>query len=915
VVEPTPEPEPVVEPTPEPEPVVEPTPEPEPVVEPTPEYEPGKLLVKFKPQDDDKVEYAAAEAEVSQLYDAISIEGLVPPDPNDDSPLEQWQVFEFSTDTDLERTKALLEADPRVEAVEFNYFGYVNYEPNDSDFNQLWGLHNTGQTGGTPDADIDAVEAWDINRGSKDIIVAVIDTGVDPNHPDLAPNMWKNLGEVPDNGIDDDGNGYTDDVYGYDFVNGDGEPMDGSGHGTHVAGTIGAVGNNNQGVIGVSPNVSIMPLKVLSDEGSGSSRDTIDAIYYAANNGAKVINASLGHYGEGSSAYEDAIKYAQDKGVLFVASAGNGDKNTQPRQPINTDITPHYPSNYSSLNVISVTATNRNDELHPNYNYGLATVDLGAPGISILSTIPGDEYASYQGTSMAAPHVAGTAALLLAENPNLSVTELKDTLMRNTDPLDSLQGKTVTGGRLNVHKAIQDVAPPPTNRDADINLGTYTGRSEYTGYVGTDDLDDYYRFSIDSPGHLQFALRNLTANADIELLNVNREVLASSSQSGTNDEYSSYDLASGTYFMRVLNDNEGGTNYNLVLNLDQAGEDTNSAIELGNLEDKEYRVELTEFVGTGKTDSDDYYEFKLDEPRYLQYAMRDLRADANVEILNASGSVINPTARSAEAGFDEYAAVGLDRGTYYARVTAPANSDDHTNYKLVLNLKESFSLPANPDVNLGTYTGRNQYTGYVGSDDYYRFDLDRSGHLQFTLSELSADADVKLLNARGDVLKSSTNSGTETEYIAYDLNSGTYYIQVYGYGGADTNYRLTLNLDQAGEDMNSALELGDLTGDRIELNEFVGKEKTDEYDYYQFSLSQSRWIQYALKDFEEDPSISILDSAGRVVETRNDTGWENFGAGWLTPGTYYAKVSAPTNEADHTNYQLVLNLLETTNYS
>ncbi|MEG4278409.1 FG-GAP-like repeat-containing protein [Microcoleus sp. MON1_C1] len=423
------------------------------------EYKPGELLVKLRPNVND-----AAIQSVFQINGAIAVEDLVPPSLQINSAvepgeLEQWRLVKLAPNADLLATQTSLAQDPRVETVELNYLLSINSVPNDPQFDQLWGLNNTGQTGGTPDADIDAPEAWDIQRGSKNVVVAVIDTGVDYTHQDLAANMWTNLREIAGNDIDDDENGYIDDVRGYDFVNNDRDPMDDKGHGTHVAGTIGAVGNNNIGVVGVSQNVSIMPLKFNFD-GLGSTSDAVRAVDYATKKGAKVINASFSG-GSYSQAMFNAIGDANNKGVLFIAAAGNG--------PSNNDSLPSYPANYDLPNVISVAATNDVDQLSGFSNYGENTVDLGAPGGTgavfpggdkrdIRSTLPNNQYGWIPGTSQAAPHVAGAAALLLAQNPSLTVTELKNILMTTTDPLPSLQGKTVSGGRLNLRKALNQIS-------------------------------------------------------------------------------------------------------------------------------------------------------------------------------------------------------------------------------------------------------------------------------------------------------------------------------------------------------------------------------------------------------------------------------------------------------------------------
>ncbi len=348
---------------------------------------------------------------------------------------------------------AALRKDPRVRFAEPDATYGIDALPNDPSFGQLWGLNNTGQTvktsTGTADADIDAPEAWTTTTGSSSVVVAVIDSGVDWHHPDLAANIWTNPGEscpgCANDGIDNDGNGYVDDVHGWDFVNNDNDPMDDNGHGTHVAGTIGAVGNNGIGVAGVNWNVQIMPLKFIGANGQGTADDAVRAILYATRMGAVVSNNSWG--GEDfSQALEDAIADADAHGSLFVAAAGNSARNT--------DTTPDYPSGFDVPNVLTVGAVDQNDVRAWFSNYGKRTVDLAAPGTNIYSTWPGGSYRFLDGTSMAAPHATGVVALAKAAFPSASAIGLKTLLLRTVDPNASFAGLSSTGGRLNARSAV-----------------------------------------------------------------------------------------------------------------------------------------------------------------------------------------------------------------------------------------------------------------------------------------------------------------------------------------------------------------------------------------------------------------------------------------------------------------------------
>ena len=338
-----------------------------------------------------------------------------------------------------------LSSEPQVAYAEPNHVVSIAVTPNDPSFSQLWGLHNTGQTGGTNDRDIDAPEAWSLATGDSSIVVAVTDTGVDFTHPDLANQRWVNSLDDPGDNFDDDGNGLVDDWSGWDFVNDDNDPFDDNNHGTHVSGTIGAEGNNGIGVVGVNWNVKIMALKFLSSAGSGSTADAIGATLYAADHGADVASNSWGG-GPYDQALLNAIEYGASRGMLFVAAAGNDSQNN--------DVTPTYPATYDSDAVLAVAATDHSDAMAFFSSYGANTVDLGAPGVNILSTTPGNTYQSFSGTSMATPHVAGAAALVEDAFPGATLYGIKALLMNSVDPAPALAGKTVTGGRLNIGTAL-----------------------------------------------------------------------------------------------------------------------------------------------------------------------------------------------------------------------------------------------------------------------------------------------------------------------------------------------------------------------------------------------------------------------------------------------------------------------------
>lgn len=413
------------------------------------EFKPDELLVKFK---------TVSASSVNSVVEGLNARIL--------HHFQMIDVYHIGLPDGLTMTAALdiLRNNAQVEYAEPNYIRNVSSTfPNDPYFSSQWALYNTGQWGGTPGADINATGAWGAATGNNATVVAVIDTGIDYNHPDLAGNMWRNPGEIPGNGLDDDGNGYVDDVYGIDAYNYDSNPLDDFGHGTHCAGIVGACGNNSIGVAGVNWNVSIMALKFIGALGYGYDSGAIECIDYAImmktlhGINVRVLSNSWGGAGYDQALY-DAIEAAGANNILFVAAAGNQYGNDNDRYPF-------YPASYDLNNIIAVAATDRNDNLAYFSNVGPTSVDVGAPGDYILSTMPtyhvtlndlgfNMNYDFLGGTSMACPHVASLAALLLASHPSYSYTQLKTRILSTVDVLPSLTGKVLSDGRINAWRAM-----------------------------------------------------------------------------------------------------------------------------------------------------------------------------------------------------------------------------------------------------------------------------------------------------------------------------------------------------------------------------------------------------------------------------------------------------------------------------
>lgn len=330
--------------------------------------------------------------------------------------------------------------------------------PNDPGFlfGLMWSLDNTGQNGGVADVDLNAPEGWAMQKDAAEIVVAVLDSGVRYTHEDLADNMWINPNEIPGNGIDDDHNGYIDDVHGINALDGSGDPADDNHHGTFVAGILGAVGNNGKGGLGVAWKVKIMACKMLADNGIGTEEATIKALDYARLHGARIINASW-NYPDYSEPLRAAIERARDAGIIVVASAGNAG--------IDIDQTPSYPPSYGLDNIIAVTSIDPSGQMPVNANFGTNTVHIAAPGATIYAPwyTTDTTYAYANGTSMAAPHIAGICALLKAKYPSENYRQIIQRILLSAKPFPALSGKCQTGGIASLAGALLAFSPPTDN--------------------------------------------------------------------------------------------------------------------------------------------------------------------------------------------------------------------------------------------------------------------------------------------------------------------------------------------------------------------------------------------------------------------------------------------------------------------
>jgi len=427
---------------------------------------------------------------------------------------------------DLKSAQSILASDDRIAYAEPNYLYhlYLNATAtvpaaavpvNDAKIGQLWGLRNFGQVDaagqlGHVGSDINVVPAWSEGvTGSKNVKVAIIDTGVDYTHPDLQDNILKNGGEIAGDGIDNDNNGFVDDVYGWNFSENVANGLDDHNHGTHCAGTIGGVGNNGMGVVGVNWNVSILPVKFLSAQGSGSLDAAVQSIQYATQAGVNIMSNSWGG-GPYSQALYDAIQEAGQKGILFVAAAGN--------ESNDNDANASYPASYQLDNVLSVAATDNRDQIANFSNYGRTKVHVAAPGVKILSTVRNNDYAVFSGTSMATPHVSGIAALMLSANPSLTYAQIKDTLIQSSDKIRGLAKKVVARGRVNVYNALHGIYPVDSTPAE--NLWQDQSYSAETPHPYVESKTYQFDFNIPKAKYVRVVFETIDTEANYDKISI-----------------------------------------------------------------------------------------------------------------------------------------------------------------------------------------------------------------------------------------------------------------------------------------------------------------------------------------------------------------------------------------------------------
>ncbi|MFZ5986975.1 MAG: S8 family serine peptidase [Bacillota bacterium] len=819
-----------------------------------------EILVKLKDESkSDKVKNDILKKKIASKYDIKK-----------KSQLFKLETIEINDSDNIERVLEELNSNPDVEYAQPNYELKTSDIPEDERFGEQWNLLNEGQIvsgqAGIYGKDINAVPAWDITTGIDTTVVGVIDTGIDINHPDLSNNIYINKNEIPYNAIDDDNNGFIDDINGWDFINNDSSVFDSAAsdtHGTHVAGIIGA-SSNQAGIRGTAPNVKLLPLKFISGN-TGYTSDAIEAIEYASKMGVKIINCSWG-----GSEYNPALYEAmKSSDILFISAAGNSSSNVF--------YSPVYPACFDLPNNISVAAIDNKGELAAFSNYG-SKVQVAAPGANILSTLPENSYGQLSGTSMAAPHVAGIAALLKSKEAGLTSQEIAARIKNNVTVTDKLAVKVSTSGRVNAYAALANVAPQPEVEDKDDNSVNPVDINNYA-------LSDY---SAEANNKIPKPIIKSHNNFISQLNNLKLPEIASSGSGIKNLHIS---LVKDNYIMVTwTTDKKANTEFYY-----------GNTRELG----KSYKLDVMKNIHQVTLKVLDWKDFEYYMVKSVTEDGRTYRTEVGKisDIISTEDNSHALPPQTLAISEESYEEIGKKQSLIFQDVsTLGYIYDNGTNH----DISTAQAIP------VGTVFGT---MGYTGETDYYAINLEAAKPYTFVLKGMAIgeDYDIALYDSNGSWKNGSYNYYNYDEVFDFVAEyTGVYYIQIKAYSysssSAHHNYQLMVYPSDSAPDAlepNDSSDTATLIGDNSIISATINI-NTDE-DWFAYDAPKAGKLNIVMQSIPEgvDYELQVYNdgylAGGSYIKGNTD---EKFSRLIVGPGRYYIRVYTNSGSNANDTYEL-----------
>ncbi|MFQ5494264.1 MAG: S8 family serine peptidase [Phycisphaerae bacterium] len=742
---------------------------------------------------------------------------------------------------------------------------------------------------------IHAPEAWALNGGDPSVIVAVIDTGAELNHPDLGPHIWRNPVEATD-GVDDDGNGYVDDIHGWDFADDDSDPSDEIYHGTHVAGIIAAVRNNGIGVAGAA-NVTVMPVKVFDAYGGASDSSVIQGIEYAVANGASVINMSLGG-GWFSQALNDACEAAVADGVVVVAAAGNEFASV-----------PSYPANFAS--VIAVGASDSHDRAadYSNRGYGL---EVMAPGEDILSTFIGSDYDFLSGTSMASPYAAAVVALMRSAHPELDAATARARLSGTADDLGE-QGwdQTFGYGRVNAIRALTETTeqPPPPEPPDDAfepNDSLEQAQAIEPGRLALEGWDeDWFVFDVTEGSEVTITIDGPEGDLDLFLFDEDGDMLAQSINVGTHDAISQT-VSQGRFFILVVPYAGQTSSYTLTLDVTPgAGSGDDDAFEPNNSSGEAPTVEPGQFELQGL--DDDWFAFEVSEQSDVTITIDGPEGDLDLFLMDANGE---PLAGSVDIGSHDAISRNVVPGRFFILVVPYAGQT--SSYTLTLEVTpgtgpdDDDAFEQNDSIDEAAAIEPGQFDLEGLDEDWFVFEVSEPSHVTIVVDGPEGDLDLYLVDQNGQLLAGSARDVSSQESITLNVGSGSYDILVVPYSGQTSSYTLTLEVTPAPAPPDDVFEPNDSIDEAVGIEPGQYNLEGWDEDWFSVYVAGAGTVTVSIDGPEGDLDLLLLDTDGEMLGLSADWGSQESLTVELSEGRY--NILVVPYESQGSSYSLFLDV-------